>query len=241
MSREYIAQTLKRLREQQGLTADQVGEMIGKSGKTVNAWENNRGQPDAEMLMQLCEIYKVDNILDEFRENRQLAIADANREKVLIIGFRQLDNRGKELVEFMIQKELEIQSEANILQHSPTYHKLYYDFPVSAGTGEYLDDSTAKVVQLNIEPPRGTDYILRIAGDSMEPKYQDGDYIYVHRTNSVEYGDIGIFVYAGNVYMKKYTPEGLESLNPKYDLIKGRNDIRCMGCVLGVVDGSLST
>ena len=57
MSREYIASVLKRLREASGLTADQVGEMVGKSGKTVNAWENNRGQPDAEILMLLCEIY----------------------------------------------------------------------------------------------------------------------------------------------------------------------------------------
>ena len=47
MSRESIAKALKRLREQSGLTADQVGAMVGKSGKTVNAWENNRGQPDA--------------------------------------------------------------------------------------------------------------------------------------------------------------------------------------------------
>lgn len=66
MSREHIANTLKRLRIESGLTADEVGEMIGKSGKTVNAWENNRGQPDAEILIQLCDIYKVDNILKEF-------------------------------------------------------------------------------------------------------------------------------------------------------------------------------
>jgi len=51
MSRESIAKALKRLREQSNLTADQVGLLVGKSGKTVNAWENNRGQPDAEILI----------------------------------------------------------------------------------------------------------------------------------------------------------------------------------------------
>ena len=40
MSRETIAKVLRRLRMQSGLTANEVGEMIGKSGKTVNAWEN---------------------------------------------------------------------------------------------------------------------------------------------------------------------------------------------------------
>lgn len=71
MSREYIAATLKRLREKSGLTADEVGEKIGKSGKTVNAWENGRGQPDADILIELCDIYEVDNILDEFREKEK--------------------------------------------------------------------------------------------------------------------------------------------------------------------------
>nr|DAL28163.1 MAG TPA_asm: Repressor protein CI [Caudoviricetes sp.] len=56
------------MRENQGLTADQVGTMIGRSGKAVNAWENGRGQPDIEMLMLLCKIYKVENILKEFQE-----------------------------------------------------------------------------------------------------------------------------------------------------------------------------
>lgn len=39
MSIEYIASVLKRLRAEQGMTADEVGEIIGKSGKTVSGWE----------------------------------------------------------------------------------------------------------------------------------------------------------------------------------------------------------
>lgn len=89
MSREYIASVLKRLREKSGLTADQVGEMIGKSGKTVNAWENNRGQPDAEILMQLCSIYNVKNILNEFNPNSERDdIVLSEHEKALIIAYR---------------------------------------------------------------------------------------------------------------------------------------------------------
>lgn len=78
MSRESIAKALKRLRENQGLTADQVGAMIGKSGKTVNAWENNRGQPDAEMLMQLCKIYNVENILREFQDVPEIVSSNSD-------------------------------------------------------------------------------------------------------------------------------------------------------------------
>lgn len=62
MSRESIARVLKKLREKSGLTIDQVGQIIGKSGKTVSAWENARGQPDVDTLFLLCDIYKVDDL-----------------------------------------------------------------------------------------------------------------------------------------------------------------------------------
>ena len=82
MSREYIAKALKRLRDQSGLTANQVGVLVGKSGKTVNAWENGRGQPDAEILMQLCDIYRVNDILAEFRESPSISqITESKIEK----------------------------------------------------------------------------------------------------------------------------------------------------------------
>ena len=90
MSRKTIADALRRLREKSGLTANQVGEMVGKSGKTINAWENNRGQPDAEMLLQLCDIYNVDNILNEFREEPpegQLTLTA--EEKQLVLAYRE--------------------------------------------------------------------------------------------------------------------------------------------------------
>lgn len=91
MSREFIAQKLKELRIKSGLTADQVGEKIGKSGKTVNAWENNRGQPDAEILIALCDIYEVDNILKEFRETNTSKpfFSLSDHEKEVIIAYRQ--------------------------------------------------------------------------------------------------------------------------------------------------------
>lgn len=62
--------------------------MIGKSGKTVNAWENNRGQPDAEILIQLCDIYHVDNILKEFSNNNPDLIVLSEHEEKLIIAYR---------------------------------------------------------------------------------------------------------------------------------------------------------
>ena len=90
MSKEHIAKILKRLRVQSGKTADEIGALIGKSGKTVNAWENGRGQPDAEMLIKLCDLYNVDNILNEFREvkNDEQQINLTHHEQKLLTAYR---------------------------------------------------------------------------------------------------------------------------------------------------------
>ncbi len=89
MSREAIAKTLRRLRLQSGLTASEVGALIGKSGKTVNAWENNRGQPDADMLMSLCDVYNVKDILSEFREVEADVFTVSHHEKEVVTAYRE--------------------------------------------------------------------------------------------------------------------------------------------------------
>lgn len=94
MSKEYIAAVLKKLRCESGMTADEVGALIGKSGKTVNGWENGRSQPDAEILLKLCDIYKVDDILTTFMEIKRdvepLAknIVLTSHESDLVIAYR---------------------------------------------------------------------------------------------------------------------------------------------------------
>lgn len=63
--------------------------MVGKSGKTVSAWENNHGQPDAEVLMKLCDIYNVKDILAEFRaDKKEDSFQITDEEKKLIIAYR---------------------------------------------------------------------------------------------------------------------------------------------------------
>lgn len=112
MSKEYIASVLKRLRTESGLTADEVGTLVGKSGKTVNGWENGRSQPDAELLLQLCDIYKVDNILDTFIEYRKNIKPLVVRDTVLTA--HELDvitaYRNNEDIQFAVDKLLGLNS-----------------------------------------------------------------------------------------------------------------------------------
>ena len=112
-----------------------------------------------------------------------------------------------------------------------------YDMPVSAGIGEFLADSTRVEAILIPDDPRTAeaDYALRINGDSMEPKYHSGDVILIQTTDTVEEGELGIFVLDGSGYFKRYGGDRLISLNPKYPSIplKDFEDVACCGRVVG--------
>ncbi len=113
---------------------------------------------------------------------------------------------------------------------------LLYDLPVSAGPGVYLDDSCADEIHVpDNEKTQLADFALRISGNSMEPKYHDGDILLVQDTDSVEVGELGIFILDGNGYFKKYGGDCLISLNPEYGeiLLKEYAEAVCCGRVIG--------
>lgn len=98
-TRDRIAKKLKEARENAGLSTRQAGEKIGKSGKTVSAWENGHGQPDAEMFLVLCDVYEVPSVSFFFDEDEpdpeQPATAE---ERFLLTIFRGLNDEGRKKV-----------------------------------------------------------------------------------------------------------------------------------------------
>lgn len=113
-----------------------------------------------------------------------------------------------------------------------------YDLPVSAGTGVYLDAASSESIRLpDSQKTREADYALRISGDSMEPKYHNGDILLVQSADSIESGEAGIFLLDGSAFFKIYGGDRLFSLNPTYGpiLLKDFSRIECKGRVLGRV------
>lgn len=111
-----------------------------------------------------------------------------------------------------------------------------YDLPVSAGVGVYLDESRAERIQIpDNEKTADADYALRISGNSMEPRYHNGDILLVQSSESVEDGELGIFLLDGSAFFKQYGGDRLISLNPEYGpiLLKDFEDVRCKGRVVG--------
>lgn len=116
----------------------------------------------------------------------------------------------------------------------------FYRAPASAGTGSWLSDETP-VEYTNVpktEKTSSADFMLEVRGDSMQPKFSDGDRVLVKSSQSIYEGEIGVFILNNESYIKKMGRNELISLNPAYKPIKLHeyDDIRCAGKVLGTLD-----
>ena len=114
-----------------------------------------------------------------------------------------------------------------------------YAVPVSAGAGQWLEDGNDfEYIYVN-DVPQGTDFCLRVRGDSMTPMYNDDDIVFVRANVIVESGQIGVFFLNGEGYLKMLQGSKLVSLNSKYKPlpIKEFDSFFCMGRVIGKADG----
>lgn len=144
-------------------------------------------------------------------------------------------NKQFELEYVTPQKQQEYTS-TNDKSPIPTVMINFYDIPVSAGDGMYLD--TANLSEIEVVETDKTnlcDFALRVAGNSMQPNFDDGDLILVKKQNSVEINEIGVFIVNGKSYLKQLKEDYLKSLNPAYDDIKlsEYDKIICSGKVIG--------
>ena len=107
-----------------------------------------------------------------------------------------------------------------IEEESDWYEVKFYG-SVSAGTGLYLDDEQVETISFSADMiPTGTDFCLKVNGDSMDPMFHDGDYVFIKRETDFRNGSIGVVIVNGDAYLKKiYITENsikLVSLNKKY-------------------------
>ena len=112
----------------------------------------------------------------------------------------------------------------------------FFDTPVSAGVGEHLEDQEMKYISVSAEEdPHRADYALRINGNSMEPKFQNGDVVLVQSVDTIKRGQIGVFVLDGAGYIKIYNNDTLISLNREYApiLLSQYSDVQLKGRVVG--------
>ena len=95
-----LAQNLKALRRQRGISQAELSEMLGLTQQAVARWEVDKSEPDTKILNWLADYYgvTVDYLLG--REERRLG----NDETSLLESFRKLTDDSKQLVLSLVNK-----------------------------------------------------------------------------------------------------------------------------------------
>lgn len=231
-----IGDMIKKRRTELGLTQTQLATATGIGSTTISNYENNVSTPNETNILKLMQGLRCDaNYLYEWTDvSLRLDCEFAPEEKAVITKYRTLDRYGKKAVGSVLDIEYERCSENG----SRMIELPLCELPVSAGTGEFLSEEMSKIISIPETPlGRSADFIVQVNGDSMQPDFNDDDYLLVRKQETVEKGEIGIFVLNGCGYVKKFGGDRLISLNKKYnDIELGEFDnIVCYGKVLGKV------
>ena len=74
MNQQKIGEFLKHLRNDKGLTQEQLAEHFYVSSRSVSRWETGRNMPDLEMLIELADFYDVEirEIIDGERKSENM-------------------------------------------------------------------------------------------------------------------------------------------------------------------------
>ena len=263
MSFDYI-ERIKQIKNEKKITNDELSRLSGiPLGTLSKLLAGLSDSVKLSNMIAICDALEcsLDYVVSGIPENTNNFTLDGNEIR-LIEEYRRLDNHGRELLMLIAGKERErVSSEeypaAPLFTREPkpvvtapiaqrykdsgagrvTKRSIpLYDLPVSAGIGEYLDGEAAESVSITVsESTAAADFALRISGNSMEPKYRDGDVLLVQNSEGVEVGEAGIFILDGSGYFKIYGGDCLISLNPEYGriMLKDFENASCIGKVLG--------
>ena len=243
-----VREILKQLREKHGYSIQDIADRTEISYSVYQKYESGVRGVGVPALMQLADLYhvSVDYLLGRNTTAEQPldTLARQNgmpgKEKAALAKWLELDAEKRDIV-LQIMKEVIQEYERagtqksirHMVQMRCSKHK------VSAGVGYDLNDSDLwkRLNVLDCESVQEADFIVQVDGDSMHPKYKDGEYVFVAIDPDVQIGKDGIFIVDGAGYIKQRGNGILISLNPEYDDIQLEGtDNLCVGRVLGVAE-----
>lgn len=239
MASKEFSDRLKKLRKLAGYSQKEVYEHFNIPQSTFSSWEVGKSEPSGEMLIQLCEFYKCDMMKEFSGINKDMV---TNVDLSFLEKYHALDDHGKELVNFTLDKEterIEKYGKLGEVSHPVTSFPMrlisYYFKNASAGTGQLvIDNLPDKDIEIPDKPEyRNVSYAIGVNGSSMEPAFQDGDILLVEATQEIEVGDIGIFQINNECFVKKLGEKELISLNKDYKNIPLDETAATLGKVIG--------
>ena len=193
-----VGRKIREARRRLNLTQPELRNKLAAYGvriqtPAITKWELGENVPSAYQLFALCYVLEIPGGLSYFT-GAVVPEQDAlNAEgKMMLSRYREyLESDPRYTVKKHRQEKVQVKLSA---------------LPASAGTGDELFEEDYETIAFPKDMvPDGTDFAVRVDGDSMEPVYKDGQIVFIQKCESLRDGDVGLFIYEGKGYIKVYS------------------------------------
>lgn len=241
-----LGNSIKSIRKSKNLTQKDLAKLTGFKQNTISNHENGKRQLDELDIRKYAQALNI-TPQELFNSSKASSPFVKTAPEIISKDVLKLDKElhpdnhkcwvryGNDLLD---NQKTEENSKQTVEEPRAIYSYSYYDQPASAGTGQYLNDVQVEQIELPVDID--ADFVVPIYGDSMEPEYYSGDYVFVKLSVDLSSGDIGVFELYGDAYIKELVIDDsgayLHSFNAKKykDIpIDADSDFRIIGEVVG--------
>ena len=196
-----IGQRIMAARKEAGLSRPAFCQRLADYGISIKSsgilrWESGAVIPNAYQLLAVCHALGIRDVLGCFT---RLSSAGGDRE-LNEAGLKKLADYREDLVASGRYRPGAKKRGGGRFVEMPVS-----TLAVSAGTGAFLEEGNFDLLRFPAsQVPAGAEFGIRVSGDSMEPVYHDRQIVWVQPCHRLRVGEVGIFVYDGEGYLKEY-------------------------------------
>lgn len=215
---------IRELRNKAGLTQKELSEKLFKSESAVRMWELGKSEPDLQSINLLAEIFGVaPSYLTGWGRPTITTISTPTGRRYLEGEDLPVDTSVTMYVDASDPEQRKMLERMGFLDIKPQGVRIPVYGSVAAGIPLDAIQDIEDYEEITEDMARTGEYAaLKIKGNSMLPRFTEGDVVIVRLQDDVDNGDIAIVMVNGDeatCKKIKKTPEGvmLISTNPDYE------------------------
>lgn len=239
-----FGEILKKLRQEQNLTQEELATKINSSRSNIANYENNNNMPSVEILERLSKIFNVsvDYLLakTDLRDSEHIKLSDEDIR--FMDGIKKLDENEKKIIKNTMNYLMGVNT---VYPRNNTFMCPVYG-QISAGQPNWAEECLEGYLPIDpnlmgiINPEEC--FFLRINGESMNQLIRNGAYALIRKQDAVENGEIAAVLVNGfDATLKKFTQQGdliilepcSDDSNFKTQAYTAETQIRILGKYIG--------